>query len=342
MYEVLFAYLLFLMKGVTLVILFLIVVAVVFALKSKGKDAAICFEYLNEKQLGLEKSLLSAFAKTGQKAAGQALKNFLQAGKTRRKMDKRTNDLRKRSFVMSFEGDMHASQVKALRDEITAVLRVAQPEDEVVVRVQSPGGAVPGYGLVASQLVRVKQAKLKLTVCVDQIAASGGYLAAVVADRILAAPFATIGSIGVVVTVPNFHDFLKKQDVDMIELTAGKYKRSISMLGKISEEGKRHTTGQLKVIHEQFKEMVISYRPQVDIQQVATGDYWTAKTALAYGLVDDLSTSDAYIQELIQSSDVWEISTPKKKSLQSMFKESTVALMDAVWRRIAAPTQPLQ
>lgn len=342
MYEMLFAYLLFLMKGVTLVILFLVVMAVVMAMKSKGKEAGINFVFLNEKQYDLEKSLLASFAKTGQKAAGHALKQFIQAGKTRKKMDKKAMGLRKRSFVMSFEGDMHASQVKAFREEISAVLRVAQPEDEVIVRVQSPGGAVPCYGLVASQLVRVKQAKIKLTVCVDQIAASGGYLAAVVADRILAAPFATIGSIGVVVTVPNFHDFLKKQDVDVIELTAGKHKRSISMLGKTTEEGKKHTTGQLKTIHEQFKEMVISYRPQVDIQQVATGDYWTAKTALSYGLVDDLTTSDAYIQELMQSSDVWEVSTPKKKSLQSMLKASTATVADVLWQRFIKSAQTVE
>ena len=273
---------------------------------------------------------MEKFAKLGTKAALAALKQFAQGIKSRKRLNKQMAKQRKRCFVLSFEGDLHANQVKSFREEVSAVLQVANSEDEVVVRLSSPGGAVSAYGLVASQMMRFKQSKLKLTVCVDTIAASGGYLAAVVADRILAAPFAFIGSIGVVMTMPNFHDFLKKHDVDVIELTAGKHKRSISTLGKCTEEGKKHTTGQLKAIHEQFKELVISFRPQVEIDKVATGDYWTAKNAMAMGLVDDLTTSDAYVSELIATCEVWEVSTRKKKSLQSMLKESTQAIMEVL------------
>ncbi len=330
MFDFLFAYLLFLLKGITIVVLVMVLLAFVFSLKSKKKPSSIRFENLNQRRQAMEQSLLEQFSHSGTKFSQVALKNFLKAVKSKKRLSKRLEDQSKRCFVMSFQGDLHASEVKTLREEISAVLQVANVDDEVVLRIESPGGAVPCYGLVASQLMRIKQSKIKLTVCVDKIAASGGYLAAVVADRLLAAPFAYIGSIGVVLTMPNFHDFLKNRDIDVIELTAGKHKRSISTIGKLTSDGKKHTTSQLKAIHEQFKELVGAYRPQIEIEKVATGDYWTAKAALALGLVDDLTTSDTYITELISTNEVWEVSTLKKKSLKSMVSESTQALFSAL------------
>lgn len=332
--DFLLTYLLFLLKGVTVLIILMILIAFSVSMGGKKSKSKIIFEYINKKKQDLEKSLLEQFAKLGTKASGKALKQYVKAYKSRNKLDKSIEKQKKRSYILSFNGDLHASEVKTFRDEVTAILQVASIDDEVVVKIESPGGAVPNYGLLASQLVRIKQAKVRLTVCVDKIAASGGYLAAVVADRILAAPFAYIGSIGVVVTLPNLHEFLQKKDVNMIELTAGKHKRSISMLGKCTEEGKKHTTAQLKAIHEQFKELVASYRPQVDIEKVATGDYWTAKNALAFGLVDDLTTSDTYITELVTTSDVWEVSTPKKKTVKQLFKESSQAIIDGVLEKL--------
>ena len=330
MFEFLLAYCLFLLKGVTILVLLMVFLAFVTSLKSKKKLSSIRFENLNHRKQDLEQSLLEQFSKTGTKSAQLALKNFLKALKLKKRMNKQSEDQGKRCFVMSFQGDLHASEVKTLREEISAVLQVANIDDEVVLRIESPGGAVPCYGLVASQMMRIKQSKIKLTVCVDKIAASGGYLAAVVADRILAAPFAYIGSIGVVLTMPNFHDFLKNRDVDVVELTAGKHKRSISSIGKLTADGKKHTSEQLKAIHEQFKSLVSAYRPQVEIENVATGDYWTAKAALGLGLVDELTTSDTYIAELVSTSEVWEVTTQKKKTLKSMVSETTQALFSSV------------
>ena len=329
MFEFLLAYCLFLLKGVTILILLMVFLAFVTSLKSKKKLSSIRFENLNHRKQDLNSHCLSSFQKQGL-SLHSLLKNFLKALKLKKRMNKQSEDQGKRCFVMSFQGDLHASEVKTLREEISAVLQVANIDDEVVLRIESPGGAVPCYGLVASQMMRIKQSKIKLTVCVDKIAASGGYLAAVVADRILAAPFAYIGSIGVVLTMPNFHDFLKNRDVDVVELTAGKHKRSISSIGKLTADGKKHTSEQLKAIHEQFKSLVSAYRPQVEIENVATGDYWTAKAALGLGLVDELTTSDTYIAELVSTSEVWEVTTQKKKTLKSMVSETTQALFSSV------------
>lgn len=328
--ELFLAYLLFFLKGVTVLIFFVILVVVLASTQAKKTKNPIVFLNLNKVQQDRHKGILEQFAKLGTKAATTVLKQFMAAQKFKRKQDKIQGKQRKRSFVLAFKGDTKASQVDVLREEITAVLQVARSQDEVVLCVESPGGGVSQYGLVASQLMRIKQAKIKLTVCVDVVAASGGYLATVVADRILAAPFAFIGSIGVVMTTPNIHDFLKKKDINVIEITAGKHKRSISTLGQCTEEGKRHTQGQLKEIHEQFKALIMSYRPQVEIESVATGDFWTAKNALELGLIDDLITSDAYISELVASTEVWEVSTDKKKGLQSWVKEAMEAGFEAI------------
>jgi len=334
MSELLISYVLFLLKGVTAVVLLMVLIGFIISMKGKKDKSAIQFEHLNQKRLTQKKSTLEQFSKSGSKAAIKALRVFTNTIKSRKKLEKSNEKLRKRSFVLSFNGDTSASQVKELREEITTLLDIANANDEVLVKMESPGGSVPEYGLVAAQLIRIKQAKLKLTVCVDKVAASGGYLASVVADRILAAPFAYIGSIGVVVMVPNLHDFLKKKDVDIIELTAGKYKRSLSTLGKCTEQGKKHTREKMQAIHDQFKDLVTSYRPQIDIDSVASGEYWTAKTALSLGLIDDLMPSDTYVAELIATSEVWEVTTPKKKTLKSMIKESSKAILDVLLEQV--------
>jgi serine protease SohB len=202
---------------------------------------------------------------------------------------------KKNVFVLDFEGDVMASAVTSLREEISAITAVARPQDEVVVRLESPGGAVSHYGLAAAQLQRLKDKKVKLTVCVDRVAASGGYMMACVADRIVAAPFAVVGSIGVVAQVPNVHRLLKKYDVDFEELTAGEFKRTVSVFGEITEKGRAKFTEQLEQTHTLFKDFVKAQRPALDLGQVATGEYWLARQGLELGLVDQLATSDEYL-----------------------------------------------
>jgi len=216
-------------------------------------------------------------------------------------------DGRHRVFVIDFDGDLQASQVDALRQEITAVLSLARPEDEVVLRLESPGGLVPAYGLAASQLDRVRQQGVPLTVVVDKVAASGGYLMAAVADRLLAAPFALVGSIGVVAQVPNVHRLLKKHDVDVEVLTAGKYKRTLTVLGENTEEGRSKFIEELEDVHALFQEYVGQRRPQVELERVATGEVWYGSRAVALKLVDDISTSDDYLVQASAERDVFEV-----------------------------------
>ncbi len=221
--------------------------------------------------------------------------------------------LPRRVFVLSFEGDIAASAVDSLRREISAVLGTANKHDEIVVRVESPGGMVHGYGLAASQLARIRSHGVQLTVAVDKVAASGGYLMAAVADRILAAPFAIVGSIGVAAQIPNVHRLLKKHDVDVEVLTAGRYKRTLDVLGENTEQGRAKFREELEDIHVLFQEYVGRWRPKLDVDAVSTGEAWYGQRALDHALVDELVTSDEYLARACKDADVFEVAwvTPK-------------------------------
>ncbi len=228
--------------------------------------------------------------------------------------EKSDSDKKGRVFVLDFKGDMRASAVSSLRREITAVLSLAEESDEVLVRLESGGGMVHAYGLASSQLQRVKDRGITLTICVDKIAASGGYMMACVASKLLAAPFAIIGSIGVVAQFPNFHRLLKKNEVDFELITAGEYKRTLTMFGENTEKGREKFIEDIEDIHALFKEFVTQHRPQLKIEEVATGEFWFGQRALDRALVDELVTSDEYIVNACEKSDVFEVKYKMKKS----------------------------
>ncbi|ENV03937.1 MULTISPECIES: protease SohB [Acinetobacter] len=219
-------------------------------------------------------------------------------------------------FVLDFKGDIQASAVENLREEITLILATAKAgRDRVVVRLESPGGMVHGYGLAAAQLVRLRDAGFHLTICVDKVAASGGYMMACIANEIIAAPFAIVGSIGVVAQVPNFNRLLKQHNVDFELYTAGQYKRTVTMFGENTPEGKAKFEEELQQTHVLFKHFVEKYRPQLNVDKVATGEHWYGEDALDLNLVDKLQTSDEYLLALLPQHDVYVINTRKKATL---------------------------
>ena len=218
--------------------------------------------------------------------------------------------------MLNFDGDIRANATDNLREEVSVVLGQAREGDEVLVRVESPGGLVHGYGLAASQLQRFRDAKVPLTVAVDKVAASGGYMMACVADRILAAPFAVLGSIGVLAQLPNFHRLLQKHDIDFELLTAGEYKRTLTMFGENTDKGREKFVEELEETHTLFKDFVGTNRPSLDIAKVATGEVWYGSRALEEGLVDELCTSDDFVQKRLQDWDVLELRFVHKKNWQ--------------------------
>lgn len=224
-------------------------------------------------------------------------------------------DERKRIYVIDFHGSMDAKEVDSLRREVNAVVSVAESGDQVLVRLESGGGVVHGYGLGAAQLQRLRDADLDVIVSVDKIAASGGYMMAAVANHIQAAPFAIIGSIGVLAQLPNFHRWLKKHDIDYEQVTAGEYKRTLTLFGKNTDEGREKFKADIENIHEQFKAHIAKYRPELDMDKVATGEYWTAQQAHELGLVDSLITSDAWLLERIESHEIVQIRYQQKKPI---------------------------
>lgn len=334
--EYLFDYLLFLAQAATVVVA---VVLILSAIASVGMKRSLHPEgghlevkKLNDRLLNLKDAIRQAVLPSQQfKKAHKADE------KSRKRQEKQVSkeadssvqgEPRPRLFVLQFSGDLQASRVDHLRTEITAVLTMAQATDEVLVRLESPGGAVHGYGLAASQLDRIRQHEIPLVVAVDKVAASGGYLMAAVADRILAAPFAVIGSIGVLAQIPNVHRLLKKHDVDVEMLTAGKYKRTLTVLGENTEEGRQKFREELEDIHALFQEFVSSRRPTLDMAEVATGEVWYGDRALARNLIDELCTSDEYLTRACETKDVYEVRwVEHKKPLERLLSQAEGALL---------------
>ncbi|MCK4587041.1 MAG: protease SohB [Gammaproteobacteria bacterium] len=235
---------------------------------------------------------------------------------------------KKRVYVVNFHGDIRASAVASLREEITAILTVATENDEVFLRLESGGGVVHGYGLGASQLMRVREKNIPLTVSVDKVAASGGYMMACVGNHIMAAPFAIIGSIGVIAQVPNFNKVLKKHDIEYDQFTAGEFKRTVTMFGENTDEAKAKFREEIEDIHALFKDFIVQHRPDVDIVKVSTGESWPGTRAMEKNLVDELKTSDDYLLESSKDADIYEVKYVSKKSLSERIGFQMQRLVD--------------
>lgn len=317
MLDALFQLSLFLAKTIIIVAFILILLAGILGLLSRGKQRAkISIKNLNSHYERTKKFLLEEIL------SKKEFKKFLKEEKIAEKNKKTEdeNNPKKNIFVLQFDGDIKATAVASLREEITAILNVASKHDEVLVRIESGGGMVHAYGLAAAQLARIRQCGIPLIVTVDKVAASGGYLMACMADKILAAPFAIIGSIGVIVQLPNFHRFLKEKNVDFEQITAGSFKRTLTLFGENTEAGREKLHHEVEEIHSLFKNVIHENRPRVDIEKVATGEHWLAKQAIEFNLVDELRTSDDYLLEQSKTANLFEVSYHKKQSLgQKLF-----------------------
>ncbi|WP_299975995.1 protease SohB [uncultured Pseudoteredinibacter sp.] len=345
--EFLSDYGLFLAKAITVVIAFGFIAAILASAKRGGAEeqGSIEVKKLNDqfdqyrdqlRSATLEpeayKELQKGEAKQKKQEQKDAKKQAKKKSKQESAEDQETSEAveakRQRTFVLDFDGDVKASPVESMREEISALLTIAEKGDEVVLRLESGGGMVHSYGLAASQLDRIRQAELGLTICVDKVAASGGYMMACVGDKIMAAPFALLGSIGVLAQLPNFNRLLKKHDVDMEILTAGEYKRTLTMFGENTEKGRSKFVEELEETHELFKHYVSERRPELDIAAVATGEVWYGIKAIENKLIDEVQTSDAYLQLQAKERDVYQLSFTHKKSMAEKLGLSIEASID--------------
>jgi len=325
--EFLIQYGMFLAKAVTIVLAILIILSAIASASSKQKKGerkgSIKVSLLNEhfdemrdevRHAVLEKDELKAVHKLEKKQAKVERK---EKKKHKAESDQASVERKKRVYVLNFKGDISANAVISLREEITATLSMAEEQDEVLLRLESPGGMVHAYGLASSQLLRIKNDKIPLTICVDKVAASGGYMMACLADRLVAAPFAMIGSIGVLVQVPNFYRVLKKHDVDYEMISAGEYKRTLTTFGEITKKGKEKVQEDVQVIHDIFKQWVKDHRPSVDIEKISTGEVWVGMQAKEKYMVDEIKTSDECIVSACDEADVYEVEFIIRKSIHA-------------------------
>ncbi|VVC76509.1 putative protease SohB [Aquicella siphonis] len=303
---------LFAAKSIIIVLMVLTVMIVFFILLAKSKEKTkgrLVIKNLNHKFNETKEAILAETLPKKQ------FKQFLKDRKAEEKARQKAGQSEKNIFVLRFHGDMKASAVSSLSEEISAILNIATPADEVMLCLESAGGVVHGYGLAAAQLMRIRARNIPLVVAVDKIAASGGYMMACVANKILSAPFAIIGSIGVVVQLPNFNRLLKDKHVDYELHTAGEFKRTITLFGENTDEGREKLQHEIEDIHKLFKELIREHRKQIDIQKVATGEHWLGLQALTLNLVDEIRTSDDYLLQQSKNSKLFEVSYETKKPL---------------------------
>jgi len=344
---------LFLAKTVTFVAAILLIISgivgAVSSLRERAKasddEGGIRVSHLNESLESIKNNLLDSLLSDDARK-GQA-KERKREEKAKRKAAKKSKGLepttpqKPKLFVLDFDGDIRASAAENLRREISAILQVAKQGDEILVRLESPGGLVHSYGLAASQLKRITSAGLKLTVAVDKVAASGGYMMACIADKIVAAPFAVLGSIGVVAQVPNFHRLLKKHDVDVEVLTAGEYKRTLTVLGENTSEGRAKFIQELEDTHGLFKDFVRDNRRSLDLEKVATGEHWFGTQAKELGLVDDIQTSDELLLDACATADVYLVEWQQRQTLADRLGfAAEVAVQKTIDKWIQAATKP--
>ena len=333
--EFLAEYASFLAKTVTLVVAILVVLVTLAALRGKGRRRSagqLQISNLNDFYKGLRERLEQSLLSKDQ------LKTLRkQTAKADKKLKKQPEE-KPRVFVLDFDGDIKASATESLRHEITSLLTLATPVDEVVLRLESGGGMVHSYGLASSQLARIRQAGIPLTVCIDKVAASGGYMMACIGQKIISAPFAILGSIGVVAQLPNVNRLLKKHDIDYEVLTAGEYKRTLTVFGENTEKGREKFQQDLDITHQLFKNFVAKYRPQLAIDEVATGEVWLGVAAVDMKLVDELKTSDEYLAERARDAQLFHLHYAQRKSLQERVglaaSQSAERVADSLWSRL--------
>ncbi len=323
---------LFLLKAITIVGAIVIVVGTVaVAGRKAAMHEGLEIEHLNKKYQTLASALKQAVLKKADWKA-QAKVEKAQA-----KAEAKSDVKRPRSFVIDFKGDLKATAVVSLREEVSAILEVAGSDDQVIVRLENHGGIVHEHGLAASQLARVRDQGIPLLVSVDKVAASGGYLMACVASKIYVAPFAILGSIGVIAQLPNFNRLLDEHGIDFEMITAGKYKRNVTIFGKNTDEDRAKLNEELEDVHKLFKDAVSKYRQDLDLEKIATGEHWYGTRALELGLADELKTSDELLAELAKDRDLYRVAYKVKQSLQKRLLANVDGLLEkadaARWRR---------
>lgn len=338
---------LFLAKAVTLVVAVAAIVMIIMnaALRKRAQSGQLRLTHLGDDYQQMKEDL--QLAKMKPQAQKVWLKNHKKSEKQKAKAEKQaakqgqTFSEKPTLYVLDFKGSMDAGEVSSLREEISAVLAVKQPGDEVLLRLESPGGVVHGYGLAASQLQRLRDEGVRITAAVDKVAASGGYMMACVADRIVAAPFSIIGSIGVVAQIPNFNRLLKRNDIDVELHTAGQYKRTLTLFGENTPEGREKFQEDLDETHLLFKQFVHQMRPSLDIDRVATGEHWYGRQALELGLVDEIGTSDDLIIRHMDRFSVLGVHYARRRKMMDRFTQSAGSVAERLllklWQRGEKP-----
>ncbi|CAB3976441.1 protease SohB [Candidatus Azoamicus ciliaticola] len=311
MANILTDYTIFFLKIITIIILLLLTIITCLIIIKNKDNKYIEIKNINKKYITLKKMFLSEILKKTEK------KNIIKNINKEEKIIKTKN-----LFILNFNGDINASDINNLKDILSILILNKKYVDEVLIKLTSNGGIVTNYGLAATQLKRLKNENINLTISIDTIAASGGYMMACVANKIIASHFSIIGSIGVLGIIPNINKMLNKNNIEIEYHTSGKYKKTLSVIGENTEIGRKKFIESLENTHFLFKNFVKENRSQINIDEIATGEYWYGIDALKLNLIDKIQTSDEYIMENLNNTKIYEIKLNEKTNIKNKIKEN--------------------
>mmetsp|Transcript_9058 Transcript_9058/g.12909 ORF Transcript_9058/g.12909 Transcript_9058/m.12909 type:complete len:423 (-) Transcript_9058:25-1293(-) len=286
------------------------------------------FERINERyskdSMALSKAMSTPSQKTQIKMPKSLLGDFNKTSGAREHSKEVKKSYNGTSIILELKGlDTMVAQAHDLNDKVSFLLEEhrgkkentnttslnstdqTDSELEVIILLESPGGSAAEYGLAAQQILRLRdEPGIQVTVIVDKVAASGGYMMACTSSpgRLYAAPFAVVGSIGVIGQTVNIHNALESWGVKPLVFRGGKHKAPVGLIGEVSEDGMKTIQKMIDKTHNAFKRHVLAARPKLakQIDDVATGDVWLGCDALDVGLIDRVITSDEYISQRLR------------------------------------------
>jgi protease IV len=192
----------------------------------------------------------------------------------------------------------------------------------VIVHIDSPGGTTAGAEQLHDALTQLK-AKKPLVVVVDGLAASGGYLAALSSDHIVAQSASLVGSIGVLVQYPNVYDFLKNWGVKVEEIKSSPLKAAPSGFEPTSPEARAALAAVVMDSYDWFKKLVRDARKLDDatLARVTDGRVFTGRQALELKLVDELGNEKTAVAWLAREKNIDPNSPVRDFPLRSRYRD---------------------
>ncbi|HSH40651.1 MAG TPA: S49 family peptidase [Arenicellales bacterium] len=227
------------------------------------------------------------------------------------------------------DSDVDADLIaRGLRDAFKA-----ENSRAVILRINSPGGSPVQSGLINTEMHRLKEKypDKPLYVVIGDMCASGGYYAAVAADRIFADPASVVGSIGVLMNGFGLVEAMEKLGVERRLYTAGEHKAFLDPFSPVKPSERRHVDELLGQVHQQFIDTVRADRGEKlsPDPKIFSGLFWTGQEALRLGLVDEFGSAGSVAREVVGAEKIVDY-TPKEDIFGRITRQLGVGIAETL------------